>query len=585
MMRKHVAETTGGWHREACEDILCSEMQAGVKAADSRASLRTRTRPEMKAPLLDNEPERLEALRRYGILDTLPERDFDDLTSLAAQICETPMALVSLVDADRQWFKAKIGVEATETSRDLAFCAHAILQSDLMVVPDARVDERFSSHPYVAGPPYIRFYAGAPLMTPDGHALGTLCVVDLVPHALKHGQCEALRALGRQVVAQLELRRTRAELESALQKSEERWRAVFDRSAIGVALSDETGRFLAVNRAYEKMLGYTETELLQLSFFDITPEEFRQPNRSLAVEMWAGNRRQYELEKPYRRKDGVLIWVRLHASLVPGSGGAPRLALALCEDITERKRAEEALREAESRLADVTRLTTMGALAASIAHEVNQPLAAIVTNGAACLRMLSVASPDLNEVCEAVEDIIRDGKRASEVIAGVRALFRKQQAQRTLLAVNPIIQEALVLTGGTAERHGVSLHSSLADALPLVLGDPVQLQQVVLNLVANGIDAMSSITGRARELGVTSGRQGANGVLVSVRDSGIGFDRTHSDRLFDAFYTTKPGGIGMGLAISRSIIEAHGGQLWGSPNEGPGATFQFSLPAALRDRS
>jgi formate hydrogenlyase transcriptional activator len=303
----------------------------------------------MKAPVPANESERLESLRQYNILDTLPEREFDDLTMLAARICETPMATVTLVDVDRQWFKAKVGVEATETSRDLAFCAHAILQSDLLIVPDATADVRFSTNPLVTGPPYIRFYAGAPLISPDGHAVGTLCVIDSVPHELTPEQASALQALSRQVVAHLELRRTRAELQSALQKSEERWRAVFDKSAIGVALTDEIGRFVAVNRAYENMLGYTEEELRKLSFMDVTPEESRQPNRSLATEMWAGNRQQYELEKPYRRKDGRLIWVRLHASLVSGAGNVPRVGLALCEDITERKRAEEELRKSESR--------------------------------------------------------------------------------------------------------------------------------------------------------------------------------------------------------------------------------------------
>jgi GAF domain-containing protein len=184
----------------------------------------------MSAPVPANESERLAALRRYRVLDTLPERDFDDLTFLAARICGTPIALVTLVDADRQWFKAKVGIDAKETSREVAFCSHAILQSDLLIVPDACADVRFSTNPLVTGPPHIRFYAGAPLITSDGHALGTLCVIDLMPHELTAEQAHALRALSRQVVTQLELRKARTDLESALQKIEERWRAVFDKS-------------------------------------------------------------------------------------------------------------------------------------------------------------------------------------------------------------------------------------------------------------------------------------------------------------------------------------------------------------------
>src|SRR5215469_11873403 len=438
----------------------------------------------MKAPVSANERERLEALRRYGILDTLPEPDFDDLASLAARICGTPTALITLVDADRQWFKAKVGLDATQTPRDVAFCAHAILHSDLLVVPDATTDQRFSTNPLVTGPPHIRFYAGAPLMSPDGHALGTLCVIDQVPRQLAPEQADTLRTLSRQVVAELELRRVRADLQCALiaseefktrliessqdcikvldlegrllwmneggmqaleicelapllnsswidfwqgadreaaraavekarmggtgrftgyfattvtkqprwwdlvvspirnaegkperllaisrdvtqhkldeealreahvqvTSSEERWRAVYTNSAMGVALTDLKGCFLAANPVYQKMLGYTDEELRTLSFLDVTHEDYRESNRALVAELLEGKRQQFQIEKQYRRKDGSLIWVRNNASLVPGTERVPQFIMTSSEDITERKRAEEALHNSEEQV-------------------------------------------------------------------------------------------------------------------------------------------------------------------------------------------------------------------------------------------
>ena len=223
----------------------------------------------MKAPPAANERERLEALRRYRILDTLPEPDFDDLASLAARICGTPTALITLVDADRQWFKAKVGLDATQTPRDVAFCAHAILHSDLLVVPDATADQRFATNPFVTGPPHIRFYAGAPLMSPDGHALGTLCVIDQVPRQLTPEQAEALRALSRQVVAELELRRTRADLQSALIASEEFNTRLIESSQDCIKVLDLEGRLLSMNEGGMQALEICElAPLVNSSWID-----------------------------------------------------------------------------------------------------------------------------------------------------------------------------------------------------------------------------------------------------------------------------------------------------------------------------
>ena len=256
------------------------------------------------------------------------------------------------------------------------------------------------------------------------------------------------------------------------------------------------------------------------------------------------------------------------------------LASALIASLSEQKRAEEALREAQADLAHVTRVTTLGEIAASIAHEVNQPLAAVVANAEACLRWLDRGTPDLDAARRSVEWIIDDAIRAGEVIRRVRALANKSDVEKAPLDINDVVKEVIALVQGELVSHRVSLRMEFANALPVVPADRVELQQVVINLVMNGIEAMQSVTDRPRELLIRSLQDETQQVLVSVTDCGVGISAENADRLFNAFFTTKTNGMGMGLSICRSIIEAHGGRLWASANLPHGATFQFTLPVS-----
>jgi PAS domain S-box-containing protein len=288
--------------------------------------------------------------------------------------------------------------------------------------------------------------------------------------------------------------------------------------------------------------------------------------------------KDYDLEHRLLMPDGSVKY--LHVVAHPLKAGAgERAFVGAVMDVTAAKRAEEAVQEAQAALAHVTRMATLGELTAWITHEVNQPLTGIVTNGAACLRWLDKAPPALDEARRSVEDMISDARRASEVIHSIRALSKKTDAEKVPLDINDVVREASRLVQREAITHGASLRLELAQELPSILGDRVQLQQVIINLVINAIQAMASVTDRPRILLIRSQQSEDGHVLVAVRDSGTGIEAKSVNKLFKAFFTTKPSGMGMGLSICRTIIEAHSGQVSAANNSGPGATFQLILPS------
>ncbi len=372
-----------------------------------------------------------------------------------------------------------------------------------------------------------------------------------------------------------------AQAHAQVARSEERWRSVFENSAVGVALTDLDGRFIATNPVFQKMVGYTEDELQQITFLDITHEENVEQNRSLVGDLLDGKREQFQIEKQYRRKDGQPVWVRNNVSVVPGSARMPRFLMALSEDITKRKLSEEALTKARSELAKVASITSLGVLTASIAHEVNQPLSGIITNASTCLRMLSADPPNVDGARETARRTIRDGNRASDVITRLRTLYSKKDLSLESMDLNEATQEVTALSLTEIQRSGLILRHELAGDLPFVVGDRIQLQQVILNLLRNAADAMSTIDDRPRELLIRTEWDQGNQIRLSVKDSGIGLTPEAADKIFEAFYTTKSDGMGIGLSISRSIIEAHQGRIWATSNDGPGSTFSFAIPCAL----
>ena len=662
------------------------------------------------APLPDNEPARLEALRRYAILDTPAEETFDRLTRLASSILGAPIALITLIDESRQWFKSRVGLEMPSTPRDHALCAHVILSDDVLVVPDATADARFEDSPLVTGEPGIRFYAGAPLTTPDGHRLGSLCVIDRDAHAqgLTPFQVAQLRDLAALVVSQLELRRSTAELEASrrqleltsmatrasldailithaepvegpdgptivycneaftqftgyaadevlgktprllqgpdsdraaldriktglkawqpvreevlnyrkdgtpfwtelnivpvadasgwythwvsvqrdtterhleledLKEREQRYRLLFQDNPQPMWVYDlETLAFLDVNAAAEAMYGYTREEFLARTILDIRPPEDTEQVRA-AVESRVGG---VSRTGPWRhlRSDGSLLFARI--SSYPTMFEGRRARLVLSNDVSAEKHLEEQLVQAQ-------KMEAIGQLAGGVAHDFNNLLTVI--NGYAQLVISRLHEADPLRVDAG--HILQAGERAATLTQQLLAFSRRQVLQPRPLDVRGVIDNLRPMLGRLL-REDIDVRTSMPAALPSVMVDPVQLEQVLLNLAINGADAMpegGTLTVEAGEAFVdaeTADREGLPEgpyVTVSVTDTGIGMDEETRARIFEPFFTTKPKtrGSGLGLPVAYGIIRQSGGNIVVRTAFGEGSTFVLYLPLA-----
>jgi PAS domain S-box-containing protein len=367
-------------------------------------------------------------------------------------------------------------------------------------------------------------------------------------------------------------------IEMELRTSEERWQSLLDNPIFGVTFLDEHQRFVTTSRTFQKMVGYSDEELRLLTPLDISVPGEREINAVFFSEMREGKRQHYEMIKQLQCKNGKLIWVHLYVFAITDRKSGTQLPFGIVFDVTERKQAQDALQRTRTELARVARMNQMVAMTGSIAHEINQPISAILANANAGLRWLGRTTPDVNETRGVLQAIVRETKRMDNIVSGIRTLFKTGAAAGVSVDLNELIREVLAIAQTEHWNSQIEVHTSLVENLPFVSADRVQLQQVILNLITNAIDAMETVIDRERRLRVVSELKGDDGIFVTIEDTGTGFAPGDIDRIFDTFFTTKSHGMGMGLAICRTIVEAHGGRLSASPGYPYGAVFRIVLP-------
>lgn len=457
-----------------------------------------------------------------------------------------------------------------------AISARAMVRRERVIVDDLLADPLLAPHRAVAAAAGVRAVQSTPLVSRKGEVVGVISTLFREPHRFSAAVLRFTDLYVRHAADLVERNRG----EAALLASEERFRRYFDLGLIGMALTSPAKGCLEANDELCRILGYSREELMQLSWPQLTHPDDVAADLLQFGKVVAGEQDGYVIEKRFLRKDGQAVWCTMAAQCVRAPDGSVEFFVALVQDMTERLQTNEALRRAREQLTHVSRVAAMGELVASIAHEISQPLAAIVAGGHAAARWLAAQPPNHGEAVAAVRHLVAEAHRASEVISGIRRFLRRSQAQRAPVDLHACVSEvARILEPEARARHvRVQVEPRHGEAI-FVPGDAVQFQQVILNLAMNGFEAMATTPEAERRLRFAVEVEGRDAVRVDVCDAGHGVELLERDRIFDAFHTTKPAGMGLGLAISRSIIQAHGGRLWCRPNTGGGETFSFVLPA------